>query len=65
MVKNNYSAINTALTSNGLTNIILGKKYLYLDNQGDIKSFVLTNGNSFDAEESSYLRAFAQKTFNN
>ena len=65
MVKNNYSAINTALTSNGLTNIIHGKKYLYLDNQGDIKSFVLTNGNSFDAEESSYLRAFAQKTFNN
>ena len=65
MVKNNYYAINTALTSNGLTNLILNKRYLYLDNQDDIKSFSLANGNSFDAEESSYLRAFAQKTFNN
>ena len=65
MVKNNYSAINTALTSNGLTNLIPNKRYLYLDNQDDIKSFSLANGYSFDAEESSYLRAFAQKTFNN
>ena len=66
MVKNNFLAINSALISNDLTNLTNNNiLYLYLDNQDDIKSFSLANGYSFDAKESSFLRAFAQKTFNN
>lgn len=64
LVRNDYTNINNTLISNGLSNLINSKMYLYLDEQGDIKSFALSNGISFDIEESSNVRAFAQKTFN-
>ncbi|MGN1375761.1 MAG: FimB/Mfa2 family fimbrial subunit [Prevotella sp.] len=65
LVKNDYNNINNTLTSNGLTNLINNKMYLFLDEQDDIKSFSLSNGYSFEAEENSYVRAFTQKTFYN